>query len=329
MEIWNADEMMYLYNMVRAGLANRVEDAKFFNDALLQNLEETNAENSEFSDVCREMINQNIQYKSDFGYYIDLRRKYVYLCNKYGNISADGVTFGEKSPVIWWCWLQGLENAPRLVKACYESCKMLGMEIKVITADNFSQYVTIPDFILQKYRTGAISNTHFSDILRLELLTSYGGTWIDATVLVTGKNILKYFEDEPLFFFQDCYNYVTNYMINGSSWLISACMGEKILEDTKAILYEYWKNEESLIDYFLLHLCFTIACQNNNQMFEKVPVMSSDPPHIMQAEMYHPHTDKDWGRLCGMSDVHKLTWKSERPQTEEKLIYDYIVGMAD
>jgi hypothetical protein len=326
MEIWKADEMLYLYNMMKAGLDNRVEDAKFFNNALLRHLEETNAENSEFADICREMINQNIQYKSDFGYYIDLRSKYVYLCDKYGNISGDGVAKGEKSPVIWWCWLQGLENAPALVKACYESCRQLGLEIKVITADNFAQYVTLPDFILQKYRAGAISNAHFSDILRIELLTSYGGTWIDATVLITGKNILKYFEDEPLFFFQDCYSSVVNYMINGSSWFISACRNEKILEDTKAILYGYWRNEEVLLDYYLLHLCFTIACQNNNQIFENVPVASNIPPHIMQSEMFHPYTDREWERLCNMSDVHKLTWKSERPQTEEKMIYDRIVG---
>jgi hypothetical protein len=41
---------------------------------------------------------------------------------------------------------------------------------------------------LEKYQKKIIDNTHFSDLLRLELLIKYGGTWIDASVLVTKYN---------------------------------------------------------------------------------------------------------------------------------------------
>ena len=33
--------------------------------------------------------------------------------------------------------------------------------------------------------SGQITKTHLSDLLRLELLIRYGGTWIDATVFCT------------------------------------------------------------------------------------------------------------------------------------------------
>lgn len=41
---------------------------------------------------------------------------------------------------IWFCWLQGMENAPELVKVCYESlCKNINdREIVVLTNENLS-----------------------------------------------------------------------------------------------------------------------------------------------------------------------------------------------
>jgi glycosyltransferase involved in cell wall biosynthesis len=286
---------------------------------------------SEFEEISECVEAENEQLKNYFGYHMEMIEKYIYVANKYGNISADGVVQGgtEKNPVIWWCWLQGLENAPELVKACYESCKQLGLEIKVITEENFPQYVTIPDFILKKREAGIISNTHFSDILRLELLTEYGGTWIDATVLITGKGILSYIEDERLFCFRHCMRGAESLVIEASSWFISACRGDKILSDTKAMLYEYWKNEDTLVHYFLFHFFFSIACRKNSQIWDEVPMLSNVPPQIMQTYLYRPYTKKEWERFCTMSDVHKLTWKSQRPQTAKRLIYDYIIGRGE
>ena len=35
-------------------------------------------------------------------------------------IQAKGLSH-EHPKVIWWCWLQGIENAPSIVKACFNS----------------------------------------------------------------------------------------------------------------------------------------------------------------------------------------------------------------
>lgn len=41
----------------------------------------------------------------------------------------------------------------------------------------------LPDYIVKKWEKGRIPADLFSDLLRLELLIRYGGTWIDSTVL--------------------------------------------------------------------------------------------------------------------------------------------------
>jgi hypothetical protein len=78
--------------------------------------------------------------------------------------------------IYWTCWLQGMENAPPMVRSCYNSAQRHsdGHRIIVITYENLDTYVTLPDFIMEKHKKGYITATHLSDILRLYLLYTYG-----------------------------------------------------------------------------------------------------------------------------------------------------------
>ncbi len=89
--------------------------------------------------------------------------------------------------IIWWCWLQGLDDAPQIVKACFNSLKQLtGYSLKVIDNSNWREYLELPGYIVKKWEKKQIPPALFSDLLRLELLIMYGGTWIDSTVFCTG-----------------------------------------------------------------------------------------------------------------------------------------------
>ena len=102
-----------------------------------------------------------------------------------GSSSGPGSATGTKT--IWWCWLQGLDAAPPIVKACYNSLKQLtGYSLVVIDNSNWREYVELPGYIVEKWEKGRIPAAMFSDLLRVELLIRYGGTWIDSTVLCTG-----------------------------------------------------------------------------------------------------------------------------------------------
>ena len=95
----------------------------------------------------------------------------------------------EHPKIVWWCWLQGLDNAPDIVKACLRSLQRhlpKDYEIRIIDEHNWKEWVTLPQYIVEKRSAGRIPAALFSDLLRLELLIKYGGTWIDATVLCTG-----------------------------------------------------------------------------------------------------------------------------------------------
>ena len=103
---------------------------------------------------------------------------------------------------IFWCWLQGENEIPILSKACLNSvrrnCK--GYEIIIITENNINKYIHIPPYIFKKYKNHYMKPAHFADLIRLELLLKYGGTWIDSSVLIT--NYDEIFFNKDLFFFQ-------------------------------------------------------------------------------------------------------------------------------
>ena len=151
------------------------------------------------------LYNVMVAQKHRMLYYKQLRRKYMDRC------SASPVW--EKQPkaanndTIWFCWLQGIEEAPLLVKRCLESLRKNIPDKKVIVIDgnNLGEYVNMPDYIMDKWQRGIIGNAHFSDLLRLELLIEKGGYWIDATVLCTDSKMLEFIDKQPLFLYSFYY----------------------------------------------------------------------------------------------------------------------------
>ena len=73
---------------------------------------------------------------------------------------------------IWCCWWQGEENMPEPVKMCYNSIKKYAGRhpVILITDDNVSEYLSIPQNLQEKRAACQISLTHYSDIARMYLL---------------------------------------------------------------------------------------------------------------------------------------------------------------
>lgn len=92
-------------------------------------------------------------------------------------IKPEALHHGILKDPIWIMWYQGIENAPDIVKCCIESVKenCSGHEVIVLSEQNLSEFVKLPDFIIEKFKKGYISRTHLSDMIRLNLLYLYGG----------------------------------------------------------------------------------------------------------------------------------------------------------
>lgn len=239
-----------------------------------------------------------------------LRRKNKkFICNFKLNYKNDLPR--KNSEKIWLCWLQGLDNAPDLVKACYNSLKknITNKDIVIITNENYKNYIDFPEYINNKIKLGKISFTHFSDLIRLELLSKYGGTWIDATVFCTGTDIPDYMFNSNLFLFQDLKPGLDGHPARISSWYITSCSNNPIIVLTRELLYNYWKTNSTLIDYYLVHDFFELAIEAYPEEWDKVIPFSNSVPHILLFKLFKKYDEKEWQYIKKMCPFQKLSYK--------------------
>ena len=234
---------------------------------------------------------------------------------------------------IWTIWLQGIENAPTVVKKCIASMKknISNHEIIVITEDNYSDYVSFPDYILKKYHEGIISKVHFADLLRVELLCKYGGTWLDGTVFVTEiKDNHSFYLDSDLFLYQMLKPGLDGHCNSISSWMITASSNQRILLLVRELLHNYWKTHNFAEDYFILHDFFQMSIETYPEDWSKVIPISNELPHILLLRLFEHYDDSIWKHTYEITPFHKLTHKYDVEEEKKKgTYYDVIINSRE
>jgi len=274
-------------------------------------------------EILRLLIRQRIYRK--------LKRKSEVILKK--SISNDYECLEKsQSNKVWVCWFQGIENAPILVKECYKSIHkhLSNREVILLTDENIKEYVDLPKHILEKRNNGIISNTHFSDILRVEILINYGGTWIDSTVLCTGGNIPEYLFNSELFLYQILKPGRDGHTITTSSWFMSSTTNNKILLITRDLLFEYWKKNNHLIDYFLLHFFIEIVLNAYPEEREKIIKFCNSIPHILLLDLFETFDENKYAYMNQMTSFHKLNYKRPEQELSKKgTYYDVIINHSN
>ena len=173
---------------------------------------------------------------------------------------------------IWFFWWQGVENMPTLVRKCYQSVlKNKGSrEVCIITKDNYQEYTDFPAEELDKLASGRITLTHFSDLLRFNLLKNHGGLWLDATMYITGS--LDQVSLNNGIFTNSGYSTNRLFNVSGGRWtgfMIGGPQNNALFTFMDTFFKEYWSNYDFLIDYFLIDYALNYAYRYNLGGFKK------------------------------------------------------------
>lgn len=227
----------------------------------------------------------------------------------------------EHSKIIWTCWFQGLDTAPELIKACHRSLTNIvdqGYSIILITDANYKEYCDLPEYIVKKYEAGKITKTHFSDLLRLELLNKYGGTWIDATILCTGK-LPTYMLNSDLFMFQTVLWETGEVAFRTENYFISACQNNKILLMAQKLLYDYWKQHDKMHFYLFLYVLIEVAIENYKSEWKKVIPFPRTNTYLLLERLYEHYDEAMFNNIINITPIHKLTYKK----------YDYTLYFGE
>ncbi len=241
-----------------------------------------------------------------------LRKKYAPFIDEFKKSDAEREKLPHKhSNKVWVCWLQGMENAPEIVKKCYKSLldNLDDREIVLLTNENYKDWVTFPDYIQKKIDNETIGHAHMTDLLRLELLEHYGGTWIDATVFCSGKNIPNYIWNSDFFIYQCMKPGLDGHATRISNWFITAHTNHPFVLLMKALLYKYWRTHENAIDYFLFHDFMELVIEAYPNEWMKVVPVSNSIPHILLLRLFDAYDKRIWEATKEMTAFHKLSWK--------------------
>ena len=238
----------------------------------------------------------------------------------------------EHPKLIWWCWLQGKDQAPPVVQACYNSLRnnFPGYEIKVIDSVNWKEYVGLPGYIVKKWEKKRIPQALFSDLLRLQLLIKYGGLWIDSTVLCTGlndSNVQEYkkYLDADLFLFQYTPEGTAKH-ISISNWFISAHSNNVVLMTLRDLLFSYWKDYDCTLDYYIFHLFFTMAAEEYPEQVATMPYGDSVWSTTLMHHLGDTFNKEKWDKLVSKVSIHKLTYRlNDDIKNNKDNYYNYVL----
>ena len=231
---------------------------------------------------------------------------------------------------IWIFWWQGIESAPDIVRTCVESIKLNASKHKVIVLDknNYLDYVQLPDYILEKFHNGKITITHFSDLLRVELLYTYGGIWMDATLYMT-RPLDDYIANK--FFYTINFNGDGDGVVKLDRWtsfFLADGKNGNLIGMLRKLFFEYWEREDSLIVYLLIDYFITLMYENNievQDIIDAVEIGNVDifnlMPKLNQKISKTKKFDKD-------TYIFKLTYKCDFLEMVdgEKTVYGSLIG---
>lgn len=256
------------------------------------------------------------------------RRVATYLQKRYADMireKAGAYTQGvyEKDFPIWMFWWSGETDAPEVVRACIENTRRMAGDhpVYVLSAQNYMDFVSLKPIVVQRLQEGNISVTHFSDILRMNLLAEYGGLWLDATIFCTRPIDGLQFE-QPLFSGKNPGNDFTN--VSGWNWTTYAMYGwrgNRLYSLVRDFFNQYLEDHTHFIDYFLMDHAIRLVsseCREVQQELEAIEPNNTDVYYL------HRHFEEAYSEDLvteyreSETWLYKLTWKKAYALVTEK-----------
>lgn len=233
---------------------------------------------------------------------------------------------GKYPKSAWTMWWQGADKAPDIVRACWNSQRENlpeGVLLRILTKDNFREYIDIPDYILDKYKNGQILPAHLSDIVRCCLLYKYGGVWLDSTILMCAPMPGECM-DYPIYT-RTTMGREFNAKAVWAIWFLCAYSGEKLFRFVMEAYFYYFKHYDRIKYYLTTDYLIGIACN----LFPDICSRLNQIPHnninamVLGRHLQEPYEVKSYRKYTEDTFIQKLTWHGDGYR--EDSIYQYII----
>jgi hypothetical protein len=228
---------------------------------------------------------------------------------------------------IYSLWLQGLKEAPEIVKFNFNAWAKLNPAYEIEILDKAKVHEILRNFPIE---IDFLTPQALSDVVRARLLSTSGGVWVDASVLptlplddwlhsvITSSGFFAFEKpgpDRPL-----------------SSWFLAATKNNMIMNKWWGRVERFWSVQRSFVDgipenpvravdtwpdrfpYFWFHYLFQSLVDQDPDFanhWSACAKCSADAPHALQAKFakeINP-TAEQVASISIMAPVHKLNWR--------------------
>ncbi|MFI3165973.1 MAG: capsular polysaccharide synthesis protein [Bacillota bacterium] len=218
--------------------------------------------------------------------------------------------------IIWNFWYQGNQDDIEIIKVCMDSVRRNvseDVELITITKDNLAQYLDIPVYIYAKLESGLITITHFSDIVRMGLLSQYGGCWLDATCYVTGD--ISYVFDKAFWSIKRESNAISRDVPKRkwTSFAQCACANCMINHLIYLLFIKYWVNHNTLLHYILIDYFMDMVYRHVQEAKELIDAIEYNNPDVWSlVQAFDMRYDEVYfSTITASTNVFKTTCKGE------------------
>ena len=95
---------------------------------------------------------------------------------------------------------------------------------------------------------------------------------------------------------------------------------------TQKLCYEYWKENDTMWDYFLLHDFLSIVLEYYQDDWDKIVPRDNAAPHMLLLRLFDEYNEEVWKAISEQTPFHKLTYKFEsKEQRRDNTYYKKIV----
>ncbi|QES89186.1 capsular polysaccharide synthesis protein [Rhizosphaericola mali] len=248
---------------------------------------------------------------------------------------------GLNQNVIWQYWGQGFEKKelPDMVQFCLDSVDKFKGNYQVIRIDdnNIKEYIDFPSFVWEKKNDNTFNRTFFSDLLRLALLNTYGGVWLDATILLT-KQLPNFLSDNDYFVYQRSdaelhkdywkstyafyWGWNPKFKVRMLNSIFAAQRGSCVINALFNLTLTYWKTQSSWIDYFFSQILYQQLITGRLKNY-KCKILSDTIPHLLQTKINNGYKYNTYNEILDITGIHKLSYKDK---CNPKMILNILQG---
>jgi hypothetical protein len=239
-------------------------------------------------------------------------------------VTEPSVTLADTAipPRVWVYWEQGFAHAPPVARLCRAELDRFHApgEVVGLDADSEPAWTDIPSHVREKT---AADRTRFSDVVRLDLLSRYGGVWVDATCLPRTRLPAHAATLAPTGFFA-----FTSREARPSSWFLASAPGHPLLVLLREAEYAFWAHRDTPLHYFDLHHMFEALHDHvpwARTVWGAVPEVGHRAPLRLRSRLHSPYDPERFRDLVDGMFVHKLGWRYDPARSREDTMLGHLL----